>query len=351
MSVGSGLPESQPCRTPNRTLSTRLPQPSLRNFQSPVVIFGNATGDHLLALPAFRALASLFPHRFSVVCMPGFRRTFFADLPLRSVLEVKMRGRRRPRTFNAAAVARRIGKCDLFLSLNPWRSISLDRLVRLLSPRLSIGFSPAFHVALCKRLTQHAAGEAFRVPARLDPRLRLHDFASPFRLPPQIRPRIRQFLQATAPGQRILAVHNETKPRKIWPPQRLSRLLAAFLRRHPDFVVFVLDFHKPKLHLPNFKGRVIHSRGLPLLYAFGVVQESDLFLGADSSMLHAADLFRVPGVGLFGPTDPRRYGFRFARHRHIRNRRGMKYIQESAVLAALESILSQLLASRGREIA
>jgi ADP-heptose:LPS heptosyltransferase len=69
------------------------------------------------------------------------------------------------------------------------------------------------------------------------------------------------------------------------------------------------------------------------------VQESDLFLGADSSMLHAADLFRVPGVGLFGPTDPRRYGFRFARHRHIRNRRGMKFIQESAVLAALESLL------------
>ena len=250
-----------------------------------------------------------------------------------------MSGRKLPRTFNAAAAARRIGKCDLLLSLNPWRSVSLDRLVRLLAPKLSIGFSPAFHVALRKRLTQHAADEAFRVPARLDPRLHLRDFASPPRLPPRVRPRIREFLKATAPGKRILAVQNETKRNKIWPPQRLSRLLASFLERHPDFVVFVLDFHKPKLRLPDFKGCVIHSRGLPLLYAFGVVQESDLFLGADSSMLHAADLFRVPGVGLFGPTDPRRYGFRFARHRHIRNRRGMKHISESAVLAALESLL------------
>jgi ADP-heptose:LPS heptosyltransferase len=271
--------------------------------------------------------------------MPGYRRTFFADLPLRSVLEVKMSGRKLPRTFNAAAAARRIGKCDLLLSLNPWRSVSLDRLVRLLAPKLSIGFSPAFHVALRKRLTQHAADEAFRVPARLDPGLRLNDFAFPPRLPSRVRPRIRQFLKATAPGKRILAVHNETTANKIWPPHRLSRLLAAFLERHPDFVVFILDFRKPKLSLPNFNDRAIHSSALPLVYAFGVLRECDLFLGADSSMLHAADLFRVPGVGLFGPTDPRRYGFRFSPHRHIHSRSGMKHIPESAVLAALESLL------------
>jgi ADP-heptose:LPS heptosyltransferase len=304
-----------------------------------VVIFANAAGDHLLALPALRALASLFPSRLSLVCMPGFRRTFFSDLPLRSVFEVEMPGHKRSRVFAAASVARRIGECDLLLSLNPWRSVSLDRLVRLLAPALSIGFSPAFRVALRKRLTQHAADEAFRVPARLDPRLRLNAFAFPPRLPPRVRPRIRQFLKAAAPGKRILAVHNETKPDKVWPPDRLGRFLAAFLERHPDFVVFILDFRKPNLSLSNFKNRVIHSSGLPLLYAFGVVQESDLFLGVDSCMLHAADLFRVPGVGLFGPTDPRRYGFRFSRHRHIHSRGGTKHIRESAVLAALESLL------------
>jgi ADP-heptose:LPS heptosyltransferase len=35
-------------------------------------------------------------------------------------------------------------------------------------------------------------------------------------------------------------------------------------------------------------------------------------------MLHLADLYQVPGVGLFGPTDPSEFGFRFARHLHVR---------------------------------
>jgi len=331
-------PESQPTSDADRTLSLRYPHSLLRNFRFPVVIFGNATGDHLLALPAFRALASLFPSRLSIVCMPGFRRTFFSGLPVRSILEIKM-SRKLPRTFNAASAARRIGKCDLLISINPWRSVSLDGLVGLVAPDLSIGFSPAFRIPLRQQFAEHATAEAFRVPARINPRLRLTDFAYPLRLPPQVRPRIREFLRAVAPGKRILTVHNETKSNKVWPRNRMRRLLRAFLERHPDFVVFILNFKKPNLRLPDFKDRIIHSRRLPLLYAFGVVRECDLFLGADSSMLHAADMFRVPGVGLFGPTDPRRYGFRFAHHRHVRNRRGMRYIRESAVLAALESLL------------
>ena len=314
----------------------------LSEFKSPAVIFGNAAGDHLLVLPALRALASLFPRRLSLVCMPETRRTFFSDVPLRSVCETPMpsRGLRR-RVFNAESVARRIGGCDLLLSLNPWRSGSLDRLVSLLSPAVSIGFSPAFQVHFRCQRTCHAADEAFRVPAYLNPSLRMTDFARPVSFPGQVGPRINEFLKTFAPEKRILAVHNESKPAKMWSPERLSRILIAFLELHPDFAVFVLDFKKPRLNVGHFRDRIIHSRGLPLPYVFGVLQEADIFLGIDSCALHAADLFQVPGVGLFGPTDPRRYGFRFAMHRHIRRKRGMKFISESAVLRALESVLSQ----------
>jgi ADP-heptose:LPS heptosyltransferase len=303
------------------------------------VIFGNATGDHLLALPALRALVRLFPSRLSLICMPGFRQTFFSDLRLRSVFEFEMRGRGGQRRFDSTSVARRIGKCDLFLSLNPWRSVSLDRLVKLLSPALSVGFSPAFQVALAKSTKQHAADSAFRVPAYLDSSLRLDDFASPPCLPAQARLQIRQFLKTAAPGKRVLAIHNETKLEKTWPPDPLSELVSAFLERHPDFVIFILDFRKPKTKIGKFKDRVIHSRGLPLPHAFALLRESDLFLGVDSCMLHAADLSRIPGVGLFGPTEPRRWGFRFSPHRHVWDRRGLKYIRESRVLQALESLL------------
>lgn len=310
-----------------------------QRFRYPAVIFGNALGDQLLALPALRALAALFPSRLALICMPGFRRKFFSDLPLRVVCEVAMHRRKAQRLFDASAVAKKIGKCDLLLSLNPWTSPSLRHLLRRLSPALSVGLLPPFEVILPRDRGQHAADSAFGVPAHLHASLRAEEFAIPPRVPARVRPRIREFLNTAARGKRVLAIHNETKREKIWPPERLSDFINAFLERHPDFVVFILDIAKPQLKITKFRDRVIHSYGLPLPYAFGLLRESELFLGVDSCMLHAADLFRVPGVGLFGPTDPRRWGFRFAEHRHIRDRRGLQHISASRVLQALESLL------------
>jgi ADP-heptose:LPS heptosyltransferase len=202
-----------------------------------------------------------------------------------------------------------------------------------------VGFSPAFDIALPKSKV-HVSDSAFRIPASLDPRLRISHFANPPSIPPRVDARVRKFLRDVVPGRRILAVHNETKPHKTWPPYRLSKLLDAFLNRHADFVVFVLDVYRPRWRLEKFSDRIIHSRGLPLPYAFSVLEKSDLFLGVDSCMLHAADLFRIPGVGLFGPTEAWQYGFRFAPHRHICDHRGVKHISEAAVLRALESLLT-----------
>jgi hypothetical protein len=314
--------------------------PNLR-FESPAVIFGNAIGDHLLTLPALRAIASLFPSHLSLICMPRSRRNFFSDLRLRSVCEIKMPGSgSRGRKFAAARVATRVGRCDLFLSVNPWHSRSMDRLLNLLSPSLSIGLSPAFQVALPKDLSKHAADLAFGVPAYLRPSLRLEDFAYPPALPAGCRVRVRQFLKEAAPGMRILAVHTETKAERLWPRERFIAVIYSFLEHHPEFVAFVVDFQKWNLDPGRFKNRIIHSPRLSLPYAFSVVGQSDLFLGVNSCMLHAADLFRVPGVGLFGPEGHARWGFRFSRHRHISSSREMKAIYEPEVLDALESLFS-----------
>lgn len=316
------------------------PEPARQRFRYPAVIFGNALGDQLLALPALRALTAMFPSRLSLICMPGHRRKFFSELPLRSVCEIAMRGRKGQRVFDAAAIAENIGNCDLLLSLNPWTSPSLRRLLRLLSPELSVGLLPPLKVILRGAAAKHEVDRAFQVPAYLDSSLHPDDFAFPPHVPARVRPRIREFLKSVARGKRILAIHNETRPEKIWPRDRLSRLVNEFLARHPDFVVFVLDIAKPRLPATKFQERVIHSWGLPLPYAFGVLRESELFLGVDSCMLHAADLFRVPGVGLFGPTDPRRWGFRFSPHRHVWDRRGLKFVREAVVIEALDSLIA-----------
>src|SRR6266516_2903876 len=106
----------------------------------PVAIFGNGLGDHLLILPALRALAELFRGRLTLVCMPGARNSFFSDLPLRSVCEAHMNKVNGGRVFDAQAVATAVGTTDLLLSLNPWHSSSMSRLLELLTPRHSIGF-------------------------------------------------------------------------------------------------------------------------------------------------------------------------------------------------------------------
>ena len=266
-----------------------------------------------------------------------------------------MRPKWRGRAFDSQFVAQKIGQCDLFLSLNPWHSPSIDRLLKFLAPALSIGFFRAFDVALPKDPARHAVDQAFGVPAHFDASLRVEDYAFPPRLPARCRPRVREFLRSVAPGKRILAVHNESKAEKVWPRERLNELIDRFLERHREFSVFVLDFKKPEASTERFKDRVIHSPGLPLPYAFTVVGESDLFLGVDSCMLHAADLFRIPGVGLFGaariPFGRRKYkseqwGFRFARHRHVSELRGIGYMGVQEVFVALESLVNE---NRGRE--
>ena len=152
---------------------------------------------------------------------------------------------------------------------------------------------------MANRLTQHVTEEAFRVPAYLpQPFVAIERLCGSSASPVSRGPAHPTILKAVAPGKRVLAVHSETKRHKRWAPDRLSKVLVAFLERHPEFVIFVLDFYKPKLKMTKFKDRIIHSRGLPLLYAFGALKESDLFLGVDSCMLHAADLFHRRALGL-----------------------------------------------------
>jgi ADP-heptose:LPS heptosyltransferase len=62
---------------------------------------------------------------------------------------------------------------------------------------------------------------------------------------------------------------------------------------------------------PEFRARVI-AIDPHLELAMRLVGYSDLFLGIDSCFLHAADLYRIAGVALFGPTRPSLWGFRFS---------------------------------------
>lgn len=310
----------------------------------PVAVFGNGIGDHLVALPALRALAAIFSSRLTLVCMPGAQRIFFAELPLRRAFETQMSVTAEGRTFDADRVARRIGATDLLLSLNPWHSCAVDRLLELLEPAQSIGFHCGFSRALPLDYGMHSADLAFQVPWQLAPELRIEDFGGPPVMPDSARQQARRLRSMVPPGVRMLAVHADTGAWKNGEPkmlhrQTLIRLLDAFLDRHRDFVVFVVGLSDLQLDRGKLGDRVIPCYGLDLATSIALVGEADLFLGIDSCMLHAADLYRVPGVGLFGPTNEREFGFRFGPHRHVCGDGSMTSITVKPVLDALESLL------------
>src|SRR5207249_9750826 len=92
------------------------------------------------------------------------------------------------------------------------------------------------------------------------------------------------------------------------------------------------------LQLQRHRHRVFPITG-SLETMFVLLRYANLFLGVDSCCLHAADVFRVPGVALFGPTDPCRWGFRMSPHgRHVCGNGSMEAIQREAVVDALQEI-------------
>lgn len=307
--------------------------------QRPAAIFGNGFGDCLITLPALRALAAIFPNRLALICPPDLGRLFFLDLPLRALYGCEMPQAAAGRTFDADAVAERLGACDLLLSPLPWHSADVERLLARLSPAHSVGFFPPYHVTLPHYHGRHAADAAFDIPLYLNPRLRLEDFAAPPVFPAWARQSARQMRSLVPPAARVMVVHADTKREKMWPPDRLVQTLDLFLERHPDFVVFALGAEDLGLAGGRCGRRVIPLYELPLAVAMAFTGEADLFLGVDSCMLHAADLFRVPGVGLYGPTNYTVWGFRFGPHRHIRNGDSLEAINVEEVLEALESLL------------
>ncbi len=311
------------------------------NARHPVAIFANGFGDSLLALPALRALASIFHGRLTLVCQSGVGHVFFSDLPLRALYAYEMRQRPQGgRMFDDGQVASDLVGCDLFLSLNMWHSPSSQSLLARLSTPHSVGFFPDFAITLPRYSGKHSADLTFDVPLQLDPSLKLEDFAAPPTFAADARRLARQLRMRVA-SMRVMVVHADSKPEKMWEAERFVTVLDAFLERHPDFVVFVVGTKNLHLDEGRMGKRIIPCYGLPLPVALSLVGEADLFLGIDSCALHAADLFRVPGLGLFGPTSCAEWGFRFGPHRHICGGKTMQGIGVTNVLDGLESLLAE----------
>jgi len=315
-------------------------QPALLHARFPALLFSNGFGDHFLNLPAVRAVADLFPGRLTLICQRGFGRIFFHGIQFKMICEVSMTTIRGKRQFDADWVAEKVGPCDLLISLNPWHSSSVDRLLQCLAPNLSVGFFQEFGRQVRLNCRKHSADLGFDVVRALDRGLRLDEFSEAPVFPLHFVKQARRVWRAFPSRFRVLAIHADTKMQKMWPARRFAKLLDMFLQRQPDFLVVVVGTVDMELDRGHHGGRVIPAYGLPLATSALLVASSDLFIGIDSVMLHAADLFRVPGVGIFGPTSPDEWGFRWSPHRHVCSGGRMSTLSETKVFQAVERLLA-----------
>lgn len=135
-------------------------------------------------------------------------------------------------------------------------------------------------------------------------------------------------------------------------PAHFSTVLDLFLTRHPEYVAVVVGAQDLGLGTGRNSDRIFTRFQLPQLTALALMGEADLFLGVDSCMLHAADLYGIAGVSLFGPTTPRQWGFRFSRHhRDLRGSRGkMANLHPWQVLEALEEVETEAIKTNVKQI-
>lgn len=290
----------------------------------------------MLCLPALRALASLYGTRLRLVCDALAAPFFRTQLEFGDIVEVAHPPGER-RAFDAQSVAVAVGDCDAFLSLVPWSSPALVRVVEAIGPRMSAGFWPGFDIALERDYSKHSADLAFDLAHVVDPSLDIATFAEPLRFEASLQRGAERLLAPLPPWMRVLVVHADTAAEKMWRPERMTAALDRFLAAHEEYVCLVVGMRQEAV---DAGGRVVNCCGLPLYLSMQLVARADLFLGVDSCMLHVADLARVPGVGLFGPTDSSEFGFRFGPHRHVQAP-SMDAIGARDVAAALSAVAAE----------
>lgn len=309
--------------------------------QEAVALFLNGLGDHFMTLPAIRATSAALKGDLTLVCLPGSAEMFFRELPVRRFVEVTRVEATNGYTFDSSSILQRIARCDLLLSFNRWFCPATERLLRHWQPSRSIGLFRDFKESVAFRHDVHASDLSFRVAQQIDAALRWDDFAAPPMINAEVEAQAEEFYSLLPSGMRVLALHAETGREKQWKPEYWRALLDQFLSRNKNFMVLPLGLDPLDLDRCRHRSRIIGAYGAPFHFALASLRRAHLFLGVDSCMLHAADAFGLPSVGLFGPTSAQEFGFHNTRkYRQFQGNGSLDGIMPRAVLGALEELIA-----------
>lgn len=298
----------------------------------------------MLALPALRGLCSGFEGRAYVVLKDGPDKFLFEGLNARKLVFLDMwQSASGPGAeFEPEAATKVLSGCDLFLSFVHWRSASLDNLISSAMSRPLPNYSFEENLLDSLDIRQHSFDLIFAAARRIFPELDLNQFAEPLRFPPEVVGAGLDIL-STLYGRTLIGFHPESSvPAKSCSDSVVRTIIDAILKIDSNVVICLFGVAERYTELERLSNRLLVFNRLPLRLAAYLVSKMSLFVGVDSCLLHVADISRVPGVGLFGPTNPDLFGFRFARSIHFRS--GLHDSVGDPVAAAVRSLLNQALA-------
>jgi len=321
-------------------------RPLLRSSKNPIIFITNGIGDHLMSIPSIRALSQIFNQKTSIICSQGLCHLLHDDINFSNVLEIEHHISGTGRKFDVDSLIKRMGYHDLFISLNSWHSEDVDKLLFYLKPSHSIGFFPQFDVAMPRNYNLHAIELAFEVPHHLCPELKLQEFTNKFKIPGFYQKGARKLRnQKGLNGYPVIAIHLDSHISRMWSYQKMFEVIKELLHiyKHAQFIFVGKQEDELLSFCEQYENAVFSFCDFSLGLSFALIMGADFFIGIDSCMLHAADLFRIPGVGLFGPTKPEEFGFYYALHRNVRSPSGsMSDISASDVFIEIHSLISEL---------
>jgi ADP-heptose:LPS heptosyltransferase len=308
--------------------------------------FANGLGDYLLTLPALRALACALPTRLALITSDGPSEFLFGDVGIERFVKVPMErpGASAARSFSASEAVRALGPVECLVSLVPWHSASLSELVRLVRPGWTIGLHHDFDFCVPGNTHEHAADRPFNLVKKFAPHFQISAFAHPFALPPESVAAAEDVRRAIGVNRRLLVVHEETATKeKQWLPSRMEETLRVLATRYPDLFIIVVSRHPPSFNIETLGDAAISITRVSLPFFLALIAQADVFIGVDSVGLHVADLWGIPAIGLFGPTSPAEWGFRFSgKGVHVDGKGSMSSISVEQVFSAVSSLLTEI---------
>jgi ADP-heptose:LPS heptosyltransferase len=303
---------------------------------NPVLMFHDGIGDAWISLPAIRLLAHRFPHKLIILCNAYPTPWWLYDLPLKLIVEMESTRATRGFNFNVQATAKAISECDLFICLTYWYNALLHQLLENLNWPTTIGWHPWFNYSRPYTEQRNMAYQIFDL-LNIDSTAKFETYAYPPDLPITSQIIATTIIRSITDSSNIilLTVHTDTFEHKMWSKENFTRVFNTLISHYPNVFILIVGM---ATDIECFHPNIINLTGLSFDESCAIIKQSNCFLGVDSVLLHVADTFRLPCVGLFGPTSSLQFGCIHAPHLHLEGFDSTLNISPNNVVEALEQL-------------